>query len=130
MSAEVIEGKRVAVIGGGAWGSSISKVLTENGHQVSLWCYLDEEANAVNDESRSLRLEGVVLPKGIEAHTDFASVFKHSPDWMVIALSSSQLEQLEEVEREIEGMEDIDGEEDADFDKVGSMELKKIEGYF
>ncbi|HNX00282.1 MAG TPA: glycerol-3-phosphate dehydrogenase, partial [Candidatus Cloacimonadota bacterium] len=32
-----IRGKHIAILGGGAWGLALAKLLSENGHLVRLW---------------------------------------------------------------------------------------------
>ncbi|HDQ14174.1 MAG TPA: glycerol-3-phosphate dehydrogenase, partial [Sediminispirochaeta sp.] len=34
-----MEEQRVGIIGAGAWGTAVAKVLAENGHRVQLWAY-------------------------------------------------------------------------------------------
>ena len=33
---------KVGVVGAGGWGTALAKLLTENGHQVTLWAYEQE----------------------------------------------------------------------------------------
>ena len=35
---------KITVLGSGAWGTALSLVLLENGHQVTLWSYTREES--------------------------------------------------------------------------------------
>src|SRR6185369_11384706 len=54
---------KVAVLGAGAWGTALAKVLHENGHAVTLWA---RNAEALADIQRTRRneryLPGVELP--------------------------------------------------------------------
>ena len=34
----------ITVLGSGGWGTALALVLLENGHQVRLWSYLEEES--------------------------------------------------------------------------------------
>tara|TARA_A100001011_G_scaffold381064_1_gene449123 strand:+ start:303 stop:1295 length:993 start_codon:yes stop_codon:yes gene_type:complete len=86
--------KRVVVIGGGAWGSAMAKVLIENGHEVCLWCYLQEEADAIA-KGDSLRLPDVEIPSTLTATTSLQDALATNPDYIVVALSSSHLAVLE-----------------------------------
>ncbi len=62
---------RIAVIGAGAWGTAVAKVLAENGHETVLWCLELDVAADVNENRKNSRyLEGVELPEGIRAVTD------------------------------------------------------------
>jgi glycerol-3-phosphate dehydrogenase (NAD(P)+) len=55
-----------AVIGCGAWGTTLAKVLAENGHQVVIWSHDEAIARDINDNHlNSLLLSGVNLPASI-----------------------------------------------------------------
>ncbi len=63
-----------AVMGAGAWGTAMAKVLADAGSGVRLWARsaaVAEEINAAHSNDRYLR--GVVLPAGIRATTDPAA---------------------------------------------------------
>ena len=62
----------VAVIGGGAWGTSIANLLGTNGHKVHLWCYEEEVAKEINkSHENKLFLSGIKLSENIVATNDF-----------------------------------------------------------
>ena len=42
--------QRVAVIGPGSWGTALSQVLNDNGHEVRIWGNIAEQINEFNDE--------------------------------------------------------------------------------
>jgi glycerol-3-phosphate dehydrogenase (NAD(P)+) len=63
--------ERIGVIGAGAWGTALAKVLAECGHAVSIWCNEAETASSIRDSGRNERyLPGVELPRGLGADTD------------------------------------------------------------
>ena len=35
---------KIAVMGSGGWGTALALVLLENGHEVTLWSYREEES--------------------------------------------------------------------------------------
>jgi len=45
--------KKIAVLGAGAWGTVIAKMLAENGHRVTLWSYDREVAKQINQEHQN-----------------------------------------------------------------------------
>jgi glycerol-3-phosphate dehydrogenase (NAD(P)+) len=59
------------VMGAGAWGTTMAKVLADAGNEVRLWARSVEVADEVNTGHRNQRyLPGVALPAGIRATTD------------------------------------------------------------
>ena len=43
---------RAAVIGSGAWGTALALVLLENGHDVALWSYTQQESSVLRESGR------------------------------------------------------------------------------
>jgi glycerol-3-phosphate dehydrogenase (NAD(P)+) len=64
----------IGVIGAGAWGTAIAKILAEKGSAVGIWCYEKELAEEINTRSTSAFLPGIALPPSIRASTDLAEV--------------------------------------------------------
>jgi glycerol-3-phosphate dehydrogenase (NAD(P)+) len=63
-----------AVMGAGAWGTALAKVLADAGSHVTLWARRDELADEINRTHRnSGYLPGVDLPPTITATTDAAA---------------------------------------------------------
>lgn len=70
---------QIAVLGAGAWGTVLSKMLAENGYSVRLWSYDTEVARQINQEHQNKAfLPGIELPQGIVAETDPAVVVENS----------------------------------------------------
>jgi len=83
--------ERIGVIGAGAWGTALAKVLSECGHRVALWCNEAETADEVNGARRNERfLPGVALPKGIVADIDPLTVAT-GKDVIILAVPSPYL---------------------------------------
>jgi glycerol-3-phosphate dehydrogenase (NAD(P)+) len=84
-------GDRIGVIGAGAWGTALAKVLAECGHEVSIWCNEAETAAGIRDAGRNERfLPGVDLPRGIGADVDPLAVAT-GKDVLVLAVPSPYL---------------------------------------
>lgn len=63
---------KTAVIGSGAWGSTLAKILAENDHEVLLWAHDPAIADAINqDRENKQLLPGVLLPDRVRATTSF-----------------------------------------------------------
>jgi len=62
---------KIAVIGSGGWGIAAAKLLCENGNEVVLWSFLEDEADMLRKERANEKLlRGVKLPESIEITTD------------------------------------------------------------
>jgi glycerol-3-phosphate dehydrogenase (NAD(P)+) len=65
----------IGVIGAGAWGTAIAKVLAEKGLPVEVWCFEAELAAQINARHENGRyLPGVTLPPLLRASTDMMAV--------------------------------------------------------
>jgi len=59
--------KKVAVIGAGAWGTTLAVLLAEKGHAVTLWAYEKELIEQIKEfHENKLFLPGFQLPESIE----------------------------------------------------------------
>jgi glycerol-3-phosphate dehydrogenase (NAD(P)+) len=66
---------RVAVIGAGSWGTSVSWLLAGKGHEVALWSREPEIAEAINAEHRNpVYMSDITLPGSVRAFDEFEPV--------------------------------------------------------
>lgn len=65
---------KIAVMGSGGWGTALCTVLHQNGHQVTLWSYREEESIQLAETRQNPFLQGVLLPEGIVYSADSACV--------------------------------------------------------
>ncbi len=65
---------KICVVGSGSWGIASSLLLSENGHDVTLWSFDEKECAQIKKERSSPMLEGVVLPERVEVTTDISRV--------------------------------------------------------
>lgn len=66
---------KIAVIGGGAWGTALAQLCAGNQHQVKLWAHEPEVAQAVREKHENpMFLPGVPLSPEIQAGTDFGAM--------------------------------------------------------
>ncbi len=69
--------KNIAVIGAGAWGTALAKVLAEKGLTVRLWAYEADVVDTINTAHENLRfLKGVTLPATLTATSSFADALE------------------------------------------------------
>lgn len=78
----------VGVLGAGSWGTALSVLLSDNGHQVTVWS-IDENEVKMLDEKREheLKLPGVKLPDDMVITGDLESAIK-GKDFLVLAVPS------------------------------------------
>jgi glycerol-3-phosphate dehydrogenase (NAD(P)+) len=61
----------VAILGAGAWGTTVAKAIAEKGNDVVIWCYETDTAEEINKNHTNSRfLPGVSLPENLKAQTD------------------------------------------------------------
>ena len=65
---------KMSVIGSGGWGTALALLLLENGHDVTLWSYTEEESKVLRETGENPMLKGVPLPKELKLTTDLDCV--------------------------------------------------------
>ena len=84
-------GSKVAVLGGGSWGTAFSIVLADAGNDVAIWARRDEVAAAINDDHENTDyLSGIELPRTITATSDPGKALAGA-DVVVLAVPSQSL---------------------------------------
>ncbi len=75
----------IGVLGAGSWGTTLSVVLHENGHRVTLWSFSQEDADSLRTARTNPRyLPGIAIPEGIAITTDIETAVRDM-DIIVIA---------------------------------------------
>jgi len=78
----------VAVLGAGAWGTTVAKVIAEKGHEVVVWCYEKETAEEINAQHTNEHfLPGVALPVELKALTDINEA-AYGREYLILAVPS------------------------------------------
>ena len=65
---------KITVLGSGGWGTALSLLLLDNGNDVTLWSFLEKEAEALRETRENPMLKGVPLPDGLKITTDMGAV--------------------------------------------------------
>ncbi len=82
---------KITVLGSGGWGTALSILLHNNGHQVTLWSYEQHESDTLRETHENPMLKGVPLPEGIAFVSDYAPVA--DSDMVVFATPSFAVRQ-------------------------------------
>lgn len=70
--------KNILVIGGGSWGTCLSKLLIENGHNVFLWEYSEEIRKDIRNNGENTHfLKGIKLPKELNVIDDYTEILEN-----------------------------------------------------
>ncbi|MDO4275741.1 MAG: NAD(P)H-dependent glycerol-3-phosphate dehydrogenase [Eubacteriales bacterium] len=79
---------KISVLGAGSWGTALSLLLFNNGHEVTLWSALENEVEMLREKrEHESKLPGVRLPESMEITTDLEKSLK-DPDVAVLAVPS------------------------------------------
>ena len=65
---------KITVLGSGAWGTALALLLSENGNDVTLWSYTEEESKVLRETRENPMLKGVPLSESMHFTTDMAAV--------------------------------------------------------
>ena len=65
---------KITVLGSGGWGTALALLLLENGHDVTLWSYIEEESATLREKRENPVLPGVPLPESLNLTSDITCV--------------------------------------------------------
>jgi len=108
---------KIAVVGGGAWGTALAQIAAKGGRETLLWARESEVVEAINARhENSLFLPGVALDPAIRATTDLPDI-TNCEAWLVVTPAQhmrSVLEQATECDKAMvlcaKGIEERSGE--------------------
>ena len=79
---------KIGMIGAGSWGTALTWLLTNNGHQVTVWSALEKEIEMLkNCREQKEKLPGVYLSEQVEFTTVLSSAIEEK-DLLVLAVPS------------------------------------------
>jgi glycerol-3-phosphate dehydrogenase (NAD(P)+) len=79
---------KIGIVGAGAWGTTIGKVLAEKGFAVDIWCFEQDLAAEINTAHANTRyLPSVSLPPNLRASNQMLEV-ADGKDYLFIAIPS------------------------------------------
>ncbi len=81
---------KIAVLGGGSWGTALAKLLSDKGNDVNMWVYEKELVPIINEtHENSMFLPGYKLSERLVASNDIKSVVKDAE--LLLSVVPSQL---------------------------------------
>ncbi len=92
--------EKVAVIGGGSWGTALAVLLHNNGHDVWLRDISQEKVEQINNLHQNSYLPGIDLPEGLKATTDLGEAVKDAQ--IVVIVVPSHIVRI--VAKELKGL--------------------------
>ena len=66
---------KAVVMGSGGWGTALSQVLCDNGHDTWLWSHNAAKAAEMQKTRENPLLKGVILPETLQDHTLEQGIF-------------------------------------------------------
>ena len=86
--------EKVTVLGAGSWGTALSMVLAENGHDTLLWTHRAEQAREINEQhTNSQYINNIKLPENLKATTDLFVAANHG-DTLVVAVPTKAIREV------------------------------------
>lgn len=85
---------KAGVIGSGSWGTALARVLSKNGHEVTLWSRREDESRMLREERENKsKLPGVKIPDDILCTTDLEQTVE-GKDILVLATASPSIRSM------------------------------------
>lgn len=79
---------RIGILGGGTWAIALSVLLSNNGHEVTVWSAVEKEIQVLREKHEHPMLPGVALPDSIHYTMDDEEAVK-GQSILVMAVASS-----------------------------------------
>ena len=99
---------KVAVLGAGAWGTALAKVLADKGDDVSLWSRRRDLCEAVNASRENARyLPGARLPASLACTDDLASRARRGAAWSSSSCRATRRARSREPRRRTSALHDV-----------------------
>ena len=82
--------KKITVLGAGAWGTALAKLLAENGHRVTLWGHDTNRLADITRTRQNNRLPGIELPATVRIESNL-TLAAEGAECLIIAVPSQFL---------------------------------------
>ena len=88
-----MSGRRICVLGGGAWGTALALATLRAGQPVSLWARDEDAARSIAAGRNPDYLPGIDFETGIDAHAELGRAM-HGADCILVATPAQALRQV------------------------------------
>ncbi len=79
---------RISVLGAGSWGTTLAILLAENSHSVTLWSYVEKDAQTIlRTRENPSYLPGITIPETIAVTSDLGEALPDR-EMLVVAIPS------------------------------------------
>ena len=96
---------KITILGSGGWGTALANLLSDNGHKVTLWSFLPEEAENLKKTGENPFLKGIRLHEGICFTSNFDSLAE--AELVVFATPSFAIRSTAEKVKDLLGEETV-----------------------
>jgi len=94
---------KISVLGAGAWGSALARLLQTGGNEVTLWGHVPAHVEELRRTSRNERyLPGIELPRELIFETDLSRAIAGA-EWVVAAVPSKSFREVTQSLRDFPG---------------------------
>jgi glycerol-3-phosphate dehydrogenase (NAD(P)+) len=84
----------IAILGGGSWGTAVSKLLSENGHKVKMWFRNEEKAQVVKKTRENKHyLPNIKIPEDVVITSDIKDAAQNA-EIIVLAVPTQEVRKL------------------------------------
>ena len=98
------ESRRIAVVGTGAWGTTLAAMLAGAGREVSLWARSTEEAVTLKASRENIRfLPGVILPESLAITSSLEQALDSCAMLMLVVPAQTMRENAQRVRPHVRG---------------------------
>ena len=93
--------KKVTLLGGGSWGTALSKLLSENGHEVKVWLRDENQCKQLmNERINKKYLPEVKIPLNIEFTSDINEAVKYAEIILIVTPTQTTRNVLKQIKDE------------------------------